>query len=299
MNEYLMMLEKIYDKLSCRDDIKSYGMIDGQVGVALVLNAYAFFSGDLAIKAEAAVITEKIFTNYGMVGSSLLYGKWGLLWLLETLVQNNIIEDSAEGANIVREIARDYMYFMSDAPVSINYADDIYSQGICVLKQYKNDGSLSSYFLNERIIAFIDECEIILTQHIPYIHDPFELSSGYIISVINFLKRSRDFYPSKVDSLLEMIRNDIGFRIPLMNEVEYKMLQLLGYDLAVVQNGKYCLEYAVIAGIYSLIYEKAELFDSYLCLFKDDVFADLNSSHNVSILLGLAFGVIAHLLQYN
>lgn len=194
----------VCSKLESYLTVESNGLINGRLGIVYIYAMYFFYTNNDIYINKCHQLLKEIINERRQMNSSLLRGKWGLLWVLETLLSNGILEDSYEISSIIREIANDYLSYMFDSPVHINEDDMIFSQGFCALRQLRDDNSLSCYYLKEKLISYIDECEFLLTERLPPIYKPTDLSELYVISIYYFLSQVKYLYPTKCEELLEL-----------------------------------------------------------------------------------------------
>ena len=178
------------------------GLINGRLGIVYIYAMYFYYTDIYLEKCHQ--LLKEIINERQQMNSSLLKGKWGLLWVLETLLSNGILEDSYEISGVIREISNDYLSYMFDSPIHINEDDMIFSQGFCALKQLRDDNSLSCYYLKEKLISYIDECDFLLNEQLPPIYYPTDLSELYVISMYYFLSQVKYLYPTKCEELLKI-----------------------------------------------------------------------------------------------
>lgn len=220
MNNSGINLSLVCSKLENYATIEPNGLINGKLGMAYIYAMYGFYTNSGIYLNKCHQLLKEIINDRHQMNSSLLRGKWGILWVLETLLFNGILEDSYEISAVIREIANDYLSYMFDSPVHINEDDMIFSQGFCALKQLRDDNSLSCYYLKEKLISYIDECEFLLTEKLPPIYCPTNLSELYLMSIYYFLSHVKYLYPTKCKVLFELV----GSKLTNIKDLHMKIL---------------------------------------------------------------------------
>lgn len=227
-------------------------------------------------------LLKEIINDRHQMNSSLLRGKWGILWVLETLLYNGILEDSYEISAIIREIANDYLSYMFDSPVHINEDDMIFSQGFCALKQLRDDNSLSCYYLKEKLISYIDECEFLLTEELPPIYFPTNLSELYLMSIYYFLSQVKYLYPTKCKVLFELVASKL---------TNIKDLHIMIYNNGIEStSNSYPLS---TLGFYNEIFMSPLTVKKTLENRKYFINSEIIRSDNLQELIGLGFAIIS------
>lgn len=280
MNNSDINLSLVCSKLENYSTIESNGLINGKLGIAYIYAMYFFYTNSEIYLYKCHQLLKEIINNRHQMNSSLLRGKWGILWVLETLLYNRILEDSYEISAIIREIADDYLSYMFDSPVHINEDDMIFSQGFCALKQLRDDNSLSCYYLKEKLISYIDECEFLLTEELPPIYCPTNLSELYLMSIYYFLSQVKYLYPTKCKVLFELVASKL---------TNIKDLHIMIYNNGIESNS-YPLS---ILGFYNEIFMSPFIVKKTLEDRKYLINSEISRSDNLQELIGLGFAIIS------
>lgn len=260
----------IYNKLS-NLELKSlpFGLKNGKIGLALFLALYSEYFHNLHARNLTEKILELLINDKKISSDTLLDGKLGLAWALLYLNRKEIIDNrSITSTGIVNNIYKEFnmRYFASPIPV-IN--DKLFSVGIFLQMKLSSEDSLENFYVHEKLINLVDECERLLTQSIDYVYTPEELSLPMLHSLQYFLQECihKKISTYKALSLLPEIEKRYAqlIDIPihhkvifyfLHNEEEVPHIPLMNP----IESVKFIGE----IGFFSLLYVKPQLFHNTL-----------------------------------
>lgn len=67
-------------------------------------------------------------------------------------------------------------------------SDELFSVGIFLQMKFLPNDSLESYYIQEKLINLVDECERLLTQSVNHIYNPNDISLSMLHSIQFFLQ---------------------------------------------------------------------------------------------------------------
>lgn len=285
MSDLDTYFSRVCSKLDNFSAVESNGLINGRLGIAYIYAMYYVCTNDETFSERCHHLLKNIINERHQMDSSLLTGKWGLLWVLESLLDCGFVEDSYEISTIIREIANDYLSYKYDLPIHINEEDQIFSQGFCALKQLKNDDSLSSFYLKEKLILYIDECEFLLTENLHPVYYTSDLSELYIESIYFFLSQVTHLYPTKCTALIDFIKT----KYPNVKSNGLSYFESCIKELELFPDSRPSSN----VGIFSEIFMSSIVGKPVLANERDILIIDINRCNNLQQLIALGLIIIS------
>lgn len=175
----------------------SVGLYGGKLGYS-ILYLLSVFTSNLSSDSVPPIVIKYLnsaLNDYKSWPNGLLYGNMGALWGIKYLINNGIIEEPKSMGKMADEITL-YNFFNLYAPSAGNNAkNEIYPFGITMLPFWDGSESVFRYYLEEKIILHVHECESILTGDIHYSHILKYLNASHLHSIILYFKRKKSVYP--------------------------------------------------------------------------------------------------------
>lgn len=271
-----------------------FGLMNGQAGIAMFLYFYSKIMQDKKAEKTADKIIDTLWTYQLYEMSPNFYsGTTGIVWAINHLADYEFLDLNEE--QFIRTTIYKVIQQKFETPTQIDLNSSLFSNGLFLLKQIKNEESTSEYSVKENLIYQVDECERILlgTAYIQICNPPLSLT--LLNSIFYFLieVHKQKLYPCKTQKLLQLFPSFtdkiyssdsfsevITFQRLLfsLKDINFSMMSkfdmeaLNTYIAKLIPKGKIAIVSELSkAGIYSLLYDNHQLFnDCFLRLIQHD-----------------------------
>lgn len=237
----------------------------GKMGLAVFFALYSDSFSNNSSRKLSAKILYNLLQDISLLPYGLVSGKMGIAWSLYLLYQRGILEKDEPLDDLFKSIRREYIYRQHSKPVQLIAGDDLFSEGIYMLRQRNTDSLLERYSVDEGLIGLVDECERQLTQSIKYIYRPEDMSLSRLHSILFFLTQisEKKIYPYKANALLCHVKERFVQmkEKPLCDEYIYHFL--MQDDKAIVPINLEDRNLFLLIGelgFYSLLYDNQGIF---------------------------------------
>ena len=265
-----LLLKDIYRKIKQIDwEQLPLGLKGGKISLVIFLSLYSEETNNsqsrkLASKMLQNIIRDKEVTNY-----TLLSGNLGIAWALYVLCEKNILTSDDSVTYRLNLIMKEFSFRYNSAPLVIVDDERLFSAGIYMLMQQKNDNSLEHYRTQERLINLVDECERQLTWSLKEFYSINELPLSMIHSYFYFLQTcvKKKIFIYKAKSLLSLIE-----KIYLQTKEQSLCDRFIcdfffkrgEFDIPAGLDNGTLFEFVGDLGFYSLLYNEPTLFQTAL-----------------------------------
>lgn len=267
------------DLLSLPPDL--YG---GSLGIAL-FQAMCYADGFTDEPPQGAIRVFSDAIDYcRTMPDGLLHGSLGALWSLAFLWRNEVIDVPCDIMRLARETVGYNSRYFYDSPFRYRSSSPLYPFGVAMMPLWSDEDTVSRYDWEEQIILRLCDCEKILCQNLPGIHDCRSLSASMLHSIAAFCQMAsrRRIFPFKADELLRYI---CGRHYAATGSDALVLGLMTGQkSLPGLAPGESPVSFLDYAGLLSVIYEQPELFEAAMRLFPID---DLTYDNNLPVGIGL------------
>lgn len=239
----------------------------GKIGLAVFFALYSDSFNNNSSRKLSAKILYNLLQDISSLPYGLVSGKMGIAWSLYLLYQRGILEQDEPLHDLFKSIRSEYIYRRHTQPIQLIAGEDLFSEGIYMLRQRNTDNPLERYSADERLISLVDECERQLTQSIKYIYRLEDMSLSRLHSILFFLKQisEKKIYPYKANKLLCHVKERFSQmkEKPICDEYIYHFL--MQDDKAIVPTNledRNLFLFMGELGFYSLLYDNQGIFQS-------------------------------------
>ncbi|MBD5277999.1 MAG: hypothetical protein HDS32_02000 [Bacteroides sp.] len=188
------------------------GLREGKLGeaIAIILDP----ESDQNERDNGEKILNEVLRDYRKLPKGVSHGRWGLVPAIDILIRAGQVEPGPYWDSLISAQMREMMFLSYGAtPVRITAEDDFMAEGVMCVAAYRSYyDSLERMRLLERMIALVDEIEVLLTIDLtPYTGNrrltPRQLHS--ILYFILFMSQLKA-YPVKTEQVAAMMTRYCG-----------------------------------------------------------------------------------------
>ncbi len=266
------LIESISRAIMRDPDISSGGIVEGRLGVAAFLLAYAGRTGEEAFADRGGKLLRATVNELHSLPKGLLRGKWGIIPVLRFLLKEEMVTLSDAMIKMLENIREEEFFIYGCVPVKICMEDPLLSDAVIMRDMHEiiND-PLKRLEYRERLISFVEECGYLLKESHPPVFCPEMLSECQLHSMAWFLGyayRER-FYPYKTLELACLLYDFVNAR-GFNNDVHGMILRRIisgdtNFDSDL--NDDEQLNQINEAGYYAWLYRDESILD---CLLNDN-----------------------------
>lgn len=188
------------------------GLREGKLGeaIAIILDP----ESDQNERDNGEKILNEVLRDYRKLPKGVSHGRWGLVPAIDILIRAGQVEPGPYWDSLISAQMREMMFLSYGAtPVRITAEDDFMAEGVMCVAAYRSyHDSLERMRLLERMIALVDEIEVVLlTDLTPYIGNR-RLTVRQLHSILYFIifMSCLKAYPTKTERVATLLARYIG-----------------------------------------------------------------------------------------
>lgn len=242
------------------------GLYEGVLGLSLIkLTGFQLpFKIFISISEENSIkfLKQTLLSWSTWPKAGLLDGSLGVPWALARLVEMGIVERPSTLTKVAIDCLNRYAGYYYDWPFQYNPMDRIWPIGLIILQLLSKEDTIQRYSMDELAILRIRDCERILTQTVPGLHSPSELTAGVLHSMYYYLREClrRRVFPKKCLELTELISQLDYNRDESLAADNIILDYMLGRNIEALQDSEILPD----MGFFAFVYKEPGLFPAEL-----------------------------------
>lgn len=200
-------LYDIYRRMA-RTDLATLpiGLRRGKMGWCLFLTLYSELNGNSRARNLSSVLMSEALKDLRNIPAGIEDGTGGIIWILEYLKVNDLIETDDSLKRIYNMVMRDHIIKSASRPTH-DLEDNFFTNGLYSLFSYKPAETATHYMNVENLIYLTDECERIMKTPLKGLYDPKQMPVSMLTSMVYFIKKIKEWnlYPFQTERLLRLV----------------------------------------------------------------------------------------------